>query len=617
MDARLVLFVAFALPLVAPRPSAAADEPLLTEEQLSRYRPVRAACIEATPDARERLLKEAGLSRATADLVEEIIAELQGQVAAEPQAGNVVTIELPEFTEFLHMTYGMWLSTGLQFLSEGPERDACVRAQKELDACRERKDARGMHRRMLEWQVAMAGEDDDVSDAKRELRMMEEGKTPPKLQEMIDEWEKSRAKLRGEERPKPESGGKKGRGLLASPARAKNRALVRKWLDPLGVERPRRAVDQGSIADLRRDLKGSPEARGKALEKLADHPEAAKALPEILVAFDEAAAAGDPHSHLGLAAEALGDIGAPAVEPLVDRLGGSPAAAFHAADALGRMGPAAKTAAPALVKRMEGAEPMYRPHFAGALSKIGVHDEATFLALQKAALSEDPGLSAAGASALGSAPSFAERAVPTLRVLLQRKGFPTRVAAVSALAALGDPGLRALHEDYGKIEASEKQMLLLGLSTREEEDAEKPARRSPLLVDFVRRCSRDDDLQVATAANHLLAAWGESNDAEIERLVAALDSEDAMARMTALSALGDLGPRAAPAVPKLRALLADESLAMLVVPLLGQIGPAAAEALPELRALRSKPFFAMFVEDAIARIEGRTPPGEEDEDEDE
>jgi hypothetical protein len=79
--------------------------------------------------------------------------------------------------------------------------------------------------------------------------------------------------------------------------------------------------------------------------------------------------------------------------------------------------------------------------------------------------------------------------------------------------------------------------------------------------------------------------------------------------MTSASAIGAIGPDAAPAVPALVAASAVSGevthVLRAVADALGSIGPAASPALPALRELAKKPLVRWAAERAIRRIEGR------------
>ena len=122
----------------------------------------------------------------------------------------------------------------------------------------------------------------------------------------------------------------------------------------------------------------------------------------------------------------------------------------------------------------------------------------------------------------------------------------------------------------------------------------------------------------------------------VDSLTYVLSDENARYRLSAIQYLGELGPRAAPAVPKLGELLteywwpapitpgttppwmvpaygmgAGSDLRVEIIQALGKIGPAAKAALPVLRKALEGPYLGKDpqVEKAIAQIEG-TPQGD-------
>jgi HEAT repeat protein len=125
----------------------------------------------------------------------------------------------------------------------------------------------------------------------------------------------------------------------------------------------------------------------------------------------------------------------------------------------------------------------------------------------------------------------------------------------------------------------------------------------------------------------------------VDSLTYVLSDEEARNRLQAIQDLGKLGPRAAPAVPKLVELLAEylkpapitpgtnppymvpgwspgsaPDLRVEIIRTLGKIGPAAKAALPVLRDALEGPYpgkgMDPEVEKAIAQIEG-TPPDDQ------
>jgi hypothetical protein len=98
----------------------------------------------------------------------------------------------------------------------------------------------------------------------------------------------------------------------------------------------------------------------------------------------------------------------------------------------------------------------------------------------------------------------------------------------------------------------------------------------------------------------------------LSALSASLRDSDPIVRMTSASAIGAIGPDAAPAVPALVAASAVSGevthVLRAVADALGSIGPAASPALPALRELAKKPLVRWAAERAIARVTAR-PPG--------
>jgi HEAT repeat protein len=244
-----------------------------------------------------------------------------------------------------------------------------------------------------------------------------------------------------------------------------------------------------------------------------------------------------------------------------------------AAQDLGKMGPAAASAAPALVKALRDGEYGIREEAAAALGLIGVKDAAVLTALEKALKDPWPGAQIAAAGSLGRLDPDGNSGLPVLIGHLADPGkfAQTRRQAAEALVPYGPRAAKAV-----------------------------PALTS-LLKD-------GDDLDRAGALDALAAIGAESMPA-LPQIAALAASEDHSTRNAAVAAVGALGPAAAPlGVPVLEAALkkADSLYSRSIVEALERMGPAA---VPVLEGLLQRPD-SMIVHAAIDALRAAKVPDE-------
>ena len=82
-----------------------------------------------------------------------------------------------------------------------------------------------------------------------------------------------------------------------------------------------------------------------------------------------------------------------------------------------------------------------------------------------------------------------------------------------------------------------------------------------------------------------MAALGGAPILGVDKLIDLLSDENAVGRLAAVQALGQLGAKAAPAVDALLSHLDDPAMQLNIIDVLGLIGPAAAPAVPRLLEL--------------------------------
>ena len=317
-------------------------------------------------------------------------------------------------------------------------------------------------------------------------------------------------------------------------------------------------------------------------------------------------AAGDPAA-LTVLIQALRNPDEPLGRPAATALLGFGAAALPAltaalADAntevrggalhvLARLGPAAESATPDLLKTLQDEEADVRWAAARALGAIGRQVEAVAPALAAVLTDESPTVRGWASLALSA---FGAAAVPFLVPVLGHKLPRARAAAAEALGLIGPPAVAAVAV-LGRDSRTRKPTCVFGPTGRRRDRrpggrpggaAAGPARRR------LRRLPRVGG-----------AAAGRAGRSGRAAAAADVDPRQAARALGAADALGQVGERAAAAVPLLITCLADadEAVQERVARALGEIGPQSVP--PLVEALR-RPELGVRIGavDALARI---------------
>ena len=254
------------------------------------------------------------------------------------------------------------------------------------------------------------------------------------------------------------------------------------------------------------------------------------------------------------------------VASLINQLrNGSAEARRDAANALGRIGAAAKDAIPQLVVSLNDPDKNVRLAAAYALSQIRVKEAVPHLV----DLLKDPDkdVHLAAVVALGQIGAAAWLVVPPPVDLLN----DFKVAVPQLVVSLNDPDRgvrRAAADALGHIGPGAKAAV-------------------PPLVDLL----KDPDKDLRRAAVVALGRIGAAAKAAVPQLVVSLNAPDMDVRLAAADALGHIGPGAKAAVPPLVDLLKDpdKDLRRAAFDALGHIGPGAKAAVPPLVDLLKDP----------------------------
>jgi HEAT repeat protein len=320
-----------------------------------------------------------------------------------------------------------------------------------------------------------------------------------------------------------------------------------------------------AIALARRDTP----AAFRALAALG--PEARDAVP-LLVKM---------HSSTPGMPQVFAAIGPPALEPLMEALGGpDPALSYNAGHYLGELGP---KAVPALVKHFSDRGARGRWWAALALGRIGAEARAALPALIAATKEADPVLRRGATRAIGQIGPQHPEVVPTLVAML--KDSETRAEAITSLGQAGPKAEEALPALLTHV-SGQSYVGVMAAAAVLKIDARNAAARAALheaikAPDAQRRHQalqvlRDIDeggpeviaacvatVKEADVTRHrqaiaYLGRLAEKDDAALKALIDALDLRvppEADVKKSALAALTSLGSKAKSAVPRVIPLL--------------------------------------------------------------
>lgn len=228
--------------------------------------------------------------------------------------------------------------------------------------------------------------------------------------------------------------------------------------------------------------------------------------------------------------------------------------AMHATTAVGRIGPPAAAAVPALCRFVEDEECMFRGQAAESLGVIGLRGELSVPLLLKVLDDESYHLREKAAGSLGSIVreskiEATEVVTGLIRVLESDDEDPIRRAAIDSLAAIGEPAAPA--------------------------------------VSHLTKAIADEDWQLRSKAILALAKIGEASRSAIPSIIKAVSDEEPAVRSDAVGALGDLQLEPDTVVPVLVEQLTTEGVEEESVEALAKFGEDAKAAIPDLLAFIS------------------------------
>lgn len=301
----------------------------------------------------------------------------------------------------------------------------------------------------------------------------------------------------------------------------------------------------------------------------------------------------------GLAVAAAPSSAADAAAENVEKLAGEvagldPQVALTAIDQLGALGDKAASAVPALVKALSRPEDEVRQRAARGLGSIGPAAAAAVPQLLQTLKDENAEVRGYAAYALGRAGGGSDQVVEALSQAAFDRAPVVRRAALRALQRLNPPQEKVMPLVLKILEQGDASIIAPALETLAEQGE----------VALPRLCQALQHDQACYWACLALAELGPKAGPAVPHLKPLLAHKDPEVRMQALAALGEIGPAAQPLVPDIVAALKDEAggVRYAAAFALGRIGttPEATAALEE--ALKQDDAFLRMVSAwAIAR----------------
>jgi len=233
-------------------------------------------------------------------------------------------------------------------------------------------------------------------------------------------------------------------------------------------------------------------------------------------------------------------------------------------------------AIPFLIKHLGQGSQEERDHALYALGEVGYRSETAMEAIMGMLASDDPTTQLIAMSALGKLRVGAEAAVPRILSLLKGADHEYMWSAADALADFGRPALPHLLKGLEE----EEPMVRLGVIHAFREMDPTPDEAVPALVE---RLEKDQDPGVRSAAAQALGLTRTDRKEVMIALAQGMFDGDATVRQVSAQALTWQGPAPVEALPTLiRALKMDGRVPQNAATALGRMGPEAAPAVPAL-----------------------------------
>lgn len=288
----------------------------------------------------------------------------------------------------------------------------------------------------------------------------------------------------------------------------------------------------------------------------------------------------------------------------------------EAVEVIASIGPPAKAAVSDLTKLLKSEDDREKTVVLQALAAIGPDAASAGKEIVPIANGKDRDLRTQALETLGRIGNTTPEVLNAITVRFKDDFMPVRIAAVRALAVLG-PGAKDAAPTLKAFAAASAKYPNVALWSavalyRMGSDAEANLKQIVAAIRNLEPAGNFARLEAIDAAEYL----GDGVKAILPDLIAALDDHTPIrrgdktpVRLRAVVAIGKLnGPIAKDAVPKLSNMLkeSDATLKRAALETLGQIGPAATFALPRLREIiRNEPEFAEQAQATLDRIEAK------------
>ncbi len=255
------------------------------------------------------------------------------------------------------------------------------------------------------------------------------------------------------------------------------------------------------------------------------------------------------------AAVALTEIGAPAVEPLLEQLKteykvNHTEQCQQIFDVFAQMGAQGDAAIPTLIKALKVENPELVWHAAHALGAISAKPAEVVPALTPLLKSSSPEVRAHAAIALGSFGGAAKSAVPELIKLLSDSDLNVKLDAAAALGAIGPDASSAVSALVKAMQDGPTALTLTSASALASIGKSAVPEVTKLL---------NEDSSLKLLAIHVLGEIGTESAASIPELLKLTKSEDTDIRETAIVSLGEIGPKAIEAETELINILENST----------------------------------------------------------
>ena len=255
----------------------------------------------------------------------------------------------------------------------------------------------------------------------------------------------------------------------------------------------------------------------------------------------------------------------------------------HAAESLGRLGPSAAAAVPALVSALSDPSFEVQVEVLIALEHIGpAAREAVPGLIQILEDDKDSRLYGGAVDALGAIGHDARESVPRLLSFLKGDNQELATSACLALIRILPPDSEDLQPAIPVLVSALKSKAAAVRSQAVVALGHTGRLALPALMKHVDAYASDGDSAWQAAA--ALEIMGRQAGPAVAVLVKALRAKNEQVIVHAAGALGAIGAEAGPAVPELKRLLAQKSASIRthVASALGDLGPAAADAVDDL-----------------------------------